>query len=175
LLDHYRVHFLGSFVNACNNLGVEIEYVPKGCTIVARPVDVGSNSLFKKHVKAKYMSWQITEYPKQRNNNNENENINNNQIIKLPSPTKYNIFQWAFFACKQIPEAPIRKTFVSIGFVPAVRSIPPVPTIVHALPDFDDENVDDEKNCKYRLKLHSFAHGLTIITKDKNYILLSFF
>jgi hypothetical protein len=27
LVDHYKVHMMGSFVNACNNLGVDVDYL----------------------------------------------------------------------------------------------------------------------------------------------------
>jgi DDE superfamily endonuclease len=59
LLDHYLIHFLGSFVRACSNIGVEVSYIPKGCTCVTHPVDAGFNGLFKIHVKDKFQAWQI--------------------------------------------------------------------------------------------------------------------
>jgi DDE superfamily endonuclease len=59
LVDHYRVHFFHLFINACNKIGVELEYIPKGCTSDAQPVDTGFNSLLKSHVKTKFMRWDI--------------------------------------------------------------------------------------------------------------------
>jgi DDE superfamily endonuclease len=62
LVDHYRIHFLGSFVRACNNIGIDVDYIPKGCTCVTQPVDVGFDAPLKNHVKDKVRAWQIREY-----------------------------------------------------------------------------------------------------------------
>jgi hypothetical protein len=71
LVDNYRVHFIG----ACNNIGSDVDNIPKGCTFASHPVDVWFNAPLKKYVKDKFRAWQILEY---RANNN---------ITKLPSPT----------------------------------------------------------------------------------------
>jgi DDE superfamily endonuclease len=115
LVDQYRVHFLASFVNACNNIGVEVDYVPKGCTSFDQPVDVGYNSLVKSHVKIKYMRWQIDEYRQHYYNNPNQPNL------KLPLPLTRNIVDRVFSAYEEIPEATTRKTFLSIGFVMPVQ------------------------------------------------------
>jgi DDE superfamily endonuclease len=85
LIDHYSVQFLGSFVRACNNIGVEADYIPKGCTCVTQPVDVGFNGPFKRHVKDKFRVWQIVAY---RGNN----------FTKLPTPDKEDIIKWDKYA-----------------------------------------------------------------------------
>jgi hypothetical protein len=33
LVDHYRVHLMGSFENACNNIGVDVDYIPAGILV----------------------------------------------------------------------------------------------------------------------------------------------
>jgi hypothetical protein len=89
--------------------------VLSGCTSVAQPVDVGFNSLLKSHVKTKYVRWQIFEYRQHYANNHNQPNL------KLPSPSTSNIVEWVLSANKEIPEATIRKTFLSIIFVFQVR------------------------------------------------------
>ena len=42
-LDSYRCHIMGSVVMAIQNLGVEVEQIPGGCTYLCQPVDVGVN------------------------------------------------------------------------------------------------------------------------------------
>ncbi len=50
LIDHYKVHLMNKFVMACNDYGVDVDYIPAGYTCVLQPVDVGFNALFKKYV-----------------------------------------------------------------------------------------------------------------------------
>jgi hypothetical protein len=124
---------------ACNNIGVELEYVPKGCTSVAQPVNVGFNSLLKSHVKTKYMRWQIVEY-RQHYTNNPNQ-----QHLKLPLPSTRNIVDWVFSVNEEIPEATIRKTFLSIRFVMPVIQNLPVDNDDENLPvDNDDQSSEEE-------------------------------
>jgi hypothetical protein len=47
LLDQFRVHKMGTIVNAIQALGVQVEFIPAGCTGLVQPVDVGYNKLFK--------------------------------------------------------------------------------------------------------------------------------
>jgi hypothetical protein len=46
-LDHFRVHKMGSIVNTIQALGVQVEFIPAGCTRLVQPVDVGFNKAFK--------------------------------------------------------------------------------------------------------------------------------
>ncbi len=42
-LDSYRCHMMASVVEAVQDLGVEVEHIPGGCTGLCQPVDVGVN------------------------------------------------------------------------------------------------------------------------------------
>ena len=46
LLDLYRCHMMSSIVEAINDLGVHVEYIPACCTGLCQPVDVGFNKPF---------------------------------------------------------------------------------------------------------------------------------
>jgi len=46
LLDEYRCHIMGTVVTAINELGVDVEHIPGGCTCLVQPIDVGSNRPF---------------------------------------------------------------------------------------------------------------------------------
>ena len=46
-LDSFTVHKMGSVVNAIQALGVEVDFIPPGCTGMVQPVDVGYNKPFK--------------------------------------------------------------------------------------------------------------------------------
>jgi hypothetical protein len=41
ILDSYRCHMMASIVNKIEDLGIQVEYIPGGCTPVCQPVDVG--------------------------------------------------------------------------------------------------------------------------------------
>ena len=60
-LDSYRCHIMGSVVTAIQNLGVEVEHIPGGCTYLCQPVDVGVNKPFKKLIRDKWEQWMISE------------------------------------------------------------------------------------------------------------------
>jgi hypothetical protein len=76
LVDHYKVHMMGSLVNACNNLCVDIEYIPEGYTYVLQPIDVGFTAPLKRHICDFDHKWCIEKY----------HGITNS--MKLPVPEK---------------------------------------------------------------------------------------
>ena len=46
-LDSYQCHMMALVVEAVQELGVEVEHIPGGCTGLCQPVDVGVNKPFK--------------------------------------------------------------------------------------------------------------------------------
>ena len=46
-LDSFKVHMLRSIVSKIQALGVEVEFIPPGCTGLIQPMDVGYNKAFK--------------------------------------------------------------------------------------------------------------------------------
>ena len=50
-LDSYRCHMMASVVEAVQELGVEVEHIPGGCTGLCQPVDVGVNKPFKNRLR----------------------------------------------------------------------------------------------------------------------------
>ena len=51
LLDSYHCHVMASVVNEIQDLGVEVEHIPGGCTYLCQPVDIGINKPYKKHMR----------------------------------------------------------------------------------------------------------------------------
>ena len=45
-LDSYCCHMMNSVVNVIQDLGVEVEHIPGGCTSLCQPVDFGINRHF---------------------------------------------------------------------------------------------------------------------------------
>ena len=56
-LDSYRCHMMASVVDAIQELGVEVEHIPGGCTCLCQPVDVGINKPFKKRIRDLWQMW----------------------------------------------------------------------------------------------------------------------
>jgi hypothetical protein len=46
-LDSYRCHMMASVVGKIQDLGVEVDHIPGGCTSICQPVDIGVNKPFK--------------------------------------------------------------------------------------------------------------------------------
>jgi hypothetical protein len=116
LVDHFKVHLMKSFVNACNNIGIDVEYIPAGYTCVLQPIDVGFNAQLKHHVRTKHGEWCIQQY----------RGVANGQ--RLPIPDRNNIMAWVQSAYDNISCESIAKTFKSIGYM---------------FPDNADENNND--------------------------------
>ena len=62
-LDSFRVHMMGSVVSAIQAIGIEVEFIPPGCTGLVQPVNVGYNKSFKAKVKDQYMNWLMVQDP----------------------------------------------------------------------------------------------------------------
>ena len=82
-LDSYRCHIMASVVSAIQNLGVEVEHIPGGCTYLCQPVDVGVNKPYKTQMRNQWESWMVGE-----------------GIIHgaTSSPTRKKIVEWALVA-----------------------------------------------------------------------------
>ena len=46
-LDSFKVHMIGTVVDAIYKLGVELEFIPPECTRLVQPIDVGFNKPYK--------------------------------------------------------------------------------------------------------------------------------
>ena len=61
ILDSYRCHMMGSVVQRIQELGVEVQHIPGGCTSLCQPVDVGFNKPFKDRVRRAWQNWMMAE------------------------------------------------------------------------------------------------------------------
>jgi hypothetical protein len=60
-LDSYRCHMMASVVQRVQELGVEVQHIPGGCTGVCQPVDVGIGKPFKNRVTRCWEDWMVEE------------------------------------------------------------------------------------------------------------------
>jgi hypothetical protein len=61
ILDMYRCHMMSSVVQKIQELGVEVQHIPGGCTSLCQPVDVGFNKPFKDRMRRQWMNWMTNE------------------------------------------------------------------------------------------------------------------
>ena len=81
LLDSYRCHMMGSVVSAINELGIDVEHIPGGCTGLCQPIDVGVGKPFKTRVRKAWQEWML-------------EKLEDGGITAIPNPTRREVTDW---------------------------------------------------------------------------------
>jgi hypothetical protein len=56
-LDMFKVHMMQSIVQAIQALGVQVEFIPAGCTGLVHPVDIGYDKLLKAKMHEQFHNW----------------------------------------------------------------------------------------------------------------------
>jgi hypothetical protein len=56
-LDMFKVHIMQSVVQAIQVLGVQVEFIPAGCTGLFQLVDVGFNKSLRKKMRKQFRTW----------------------------------------------------------------------------------------------------------------------
>ncbi len=153
LVDHYSVHLMSSFVDLCNNLGVDVDYVPAGYTCVLQPVDVGFNAQLKKNIRDHYHQWCIKMY----------KNLGNG--CKIPTPDRKEIVEWVNDAYDKISSASIANTFVSIGFKTKTDEVTHSDVMDHEMETLETINNDYE----FDSLIVGFDRGIMIDDKNIEY------
>ncbi len=100
-LDQFRVHKMRSIVNAIQALGVQVEFIPAGCTGLIQPVDVGFNKAFKCKMQDEFLKWMMMQDPN----------------LPIPGSTCHNVAQWIIDAQNIICVETIRNAWRKTGFL----------------------------------------------------------
>ena len=61
LLDSYKCHLMSSVVHAIQDLGIEVEHIPGGCTGLVQLLDVGVNKPLKNWIRRKWEEYMLEE------------------------------------------------------------------------------------------------------------------
>ena len=95
-LDSYRCHMMASVVEKIQELGVEVEHIPGGCTGLCQPVDVGVNKPFKNRIREQWESWMIQE-----------------GIVHgtTSPPSRDDVSKWLVAAMRTLPEQLVRNAW----------------------------------------------------------------
>ena len=59
IMDKYACHYQGSVAKAIEDLGVEWDIIPGGCTGLVQPVDIGIGKPWKNRVRYRFEDWMI--------------------------------------------------------------------------------------------------------------------
>ena len=95
-LDSYRCHMMASVVTEIQDLGVEVEHIPGGCTGLCQPVDVGINKPFKNRLRDQWESWMIQE----------------GILLGTTSPpSRKDISRWSVAAIQSLPEQLVKNSW----------------------------------------------------------------
>ncbi len=103
LLDLFKVHMKASVMTAIQHLGIQVEFIPPGCTGLLQPVSVGYSKAFKAKLRMEYNDWLMaqdadkpipgTTHRKVANWINAGEcNISNNTLENVWKKTGYSYF-----------------------------------------------------------------------------------
>ena len=57
LLDSYKCHLMSSVVHAIQDLGIEVDHIPGGCTGLVQSLDVGVNKPLKNRIRRKWEEY----------------------------------------------------------------------------------------------------------------------
>ena len=96
-LDSYRCHMMASVVGMIQDLGVEVEHIPGGCTSLCQPVDIGVNKPFKNRIRhQQWEQWMIA------------EGLANGTTSP---PTRENISEWTRIATNDLPEQMVQNAW----------------------------------------------------------------
>ena len=127
LLDTYRCHMMKSTVKAIENLGVEVEHIPGGCTSLCQSVDVGVNKPFKSMMRKLWEGWMIS---------------TGLHKGKITPPTRKYIAQWYSNASQDLPPQMVRNLWRHGMY----SYYPPVQEDEHAAGADEDVNNNANQN-----------------------------
>ena len=99
-LDSFSVHLKGSIVRKIQDLGVQVEFIPPGCTGLLQPVDVGFNKAFKAKMRTEYNAWLLEQDPDQ----------------PIPGTTRRNVSDWIIAAQKNVTDETLKNAWRKTGY-----------------------------------------------------------
>jgi hypothetical protein len=136
IMDEFKVHLMGTCLNAIQNTGTEVNFVIGGYTGCVQILDKGVNCPFKYYARKEFENW---------------------MLINLSSrhPTRGEVASWVNTAWKKITEETIKNTWKSVGhFVPGEFHDPllePAPNTESVLVEVHDQEStaynEDSDNC----------------------------
>ena len=133
-LDSYRCHMMKATVNAIEDLGVQVEHIPGGCTSLCQPVDVGVNKPFKSRMRNLWEEWMIS------------TGLVNNADGRILPPTRKDIAEWCSTSYQNLPEQMVRNAWRHGEYSYFPPPPPPVPVTAAVVAAADDEAIQERND-----------------------------
>ncbi len=99
-LDSFLVHMMATIVNRIQDLGVQVEFIPPGCTGLLQPVDVGYNKAFKAKLRTVYNTWLLDQDPDEQ----------------IPATTRRDVANWIVAAEANIIDDTLKNSWRKTGY-----------------------------------------------------------
>jgi hypothetical protein len=99
-LDSFKVHMLGTVADAIHKLGVELEFIPPGCTGLVQPIDVGFNKPYKANYTKLYTKFLMNQDADQ----------------PLSGAKREDVSQWVLDAIGAISEETVKNAWRKKGY-----------------------------------------------------------
>ena len=88
LLDSYKCHMMATVVQAINDLGVQVEHIPGGCTGLCQPIDIGIGKPLKNRVRDLWENWMIEQ---------------GGETVRFTPPSRQTIADWVVSSLNTLP------------------------------------------------------------------------
>ena len=99
-LDSFKVHLLGSVTDAIQNLGVQVEFIPGGCTGLVQPIEVEINKPYKSNMTKAYTAWLLEQDPN----------------LPIRAAKREDVSAWILAAVGSIKEDTVRNAWRKTGY-----------------------------------------------------------
>ena len=125
MLDSFKVHQTAEVVQAIEETGCELDFIPGGCTGLAQPLDVGINKPFKSRVRNQWEEYMM--------------DIGVHEAVTKP-PSRATITDWMLSAMNQIPDGMIKNAWLSgeYSYFPNEAR-----AMYETEDDYDEDDADD--------------------------------
>jgi hypothetical protein len=101
-LDSYRCHMMASVVQKVQELGVEVQHIPGGCTGVCQPVDVGIGKPLKNRITNCWEKWMV-----------ESGGL---EEKKTKTPSRETLSEWIIESMNSLDEQIVQNSWRHRGF-----------------------------------------------------------
>ncbi|EPS72038.1 hypothetical protein M569_02720 [Genlisea aurea] len=130
VVDLYAAHRDSLTRTWLKDSGVDILYIPGGCTNILQVMDVYVNAVFKKDVRNQYMQWKADEIRAERFSS---------------KPSRENVIEWVLQAWDKIPDDLLLKGMTKLILEPAMNDELDSVAAEGALEGLSDEAVAEEE------------------------------
>ena len=87
---------MGRIVQAINDLGVQVEHIPGGCTGLCQPIDIGVCKPLKNRIHARHDAWLVAQGP---------------GVRRIAPPSRSVVADWVVSSVQALPQDIIERSW----------------------------------------------------------------